>query len=347
MSRPLISIITPVYNGERYLGETIDSVRHQTFSDWEHIFVDDCSTDSSRSVIRDRGDKERTVYIRHDENRRIPAARNTGIEAARGKYIAFIDQDDLWLPEKLEGQLAILEKDPGAALCYGRNLYFRYEKDSVRIEEVFFPAFHHTIRTMKPDELASRLFLQNFVAAGSVLIRASVLREAGGFDETLTGGADDYDLWLRLSPIHSFAWDNRLLLLSRSHSTNYTDAIRSSDDSFRILGAVEKTGSVPVEIVSRRYEIIHYKRTVSHLLSGRYEESLQELQKVISCSGRKPRYLLANVLIRMGGTGAALFSLFRAISSVFNRMTKRGRMNRVCRLSPERFDMLKNGSGKI
>lgn len=107
---PNVSIITPSYNSSLYIVETINSVCSQTFADWEMIIVDDCSTDNSVSVIKSCIEKDpRIKLIQLKENSGAAVARNTAIETAQGRYIAFLDSDDLWLPDKLEKQLAFMQ----------------------------------------------------------------------------------------------------------------------------------------------------------------------------------------------------------------------------------------------
>lgn len=108
----LVSIITPIYNSENFLEQCIQSVISQTYKNWEHILVDDCSTDKSADIILECAEKDsRIKYIKLNKNSGAGIARNTAIEAAKGKYIAFLDSDDLWYPEKLEKQLNFMQKN--------------------------------------------------------------------------------------------------------------------------------------------------------------------------------------------------------------------------------------------
>lgn len=106
---PSISIIMPAYNSRSTIGESIQSVVNQTFSDWELLIIDDCSPESMKDIAESFHD-ERIRYIRLLKNSGVAAARNTGIVQAKGRYIAFLDSDDLWLPEKLEKQIQFMEK---------------------------------------------------------------------------------------------------------------------------------------------------------------------------------------------------------------------------------------------
>jgi teichuronic acid biosynthesis glycosyltransferase TuaG len=115
--RPLVSIITPAYNAERFLPDTIASVSSQTFADFEHIIVDDCSIDSTAQIIADACVDPRVRAHRMERNGGVAAARNTGIELARGLLVCFLDSDDRWLPEKLEQQVAFM-RQTGAGCTY-------------------------------------------------------------------------------------------------------------------------------------------------------------------------------------------------------------------------------------
>ena len=113
-----VSIITPAYNAENFLPETIDSVLNQTFRDWELIVVDDCSTDRTFEIASAYAEKDpRVRVIRNESNSGVAATRNHGLDEATGDYIAFVDSDDLWLPEKLEKQLRFM-KEKGVAFSY-------------------------------------------------------------------------------------------------------------------------------------------------------------------------------------------------------------------------------------
>lgn len=104
---PLVSIITPVYNSEKYIGETIESVLNQTYQNWEMLIVDDCSSDNTAEVMKRYSDP-RIKYFRLKENSGAAMARNYALEKAEGRYIAFLDADDLWKPNKLEKQIAFM-----------------------------------------------------------------------------------------------------------------------------------------------------------------------------------------------------------------------------------------------
>ncbi|MFD2760937.1 glycosyltransferase family 2 protein [Lentibacillus juripiscarius] len=123
----LISVITPAYNAEEFIGETIESVINQTYSNWEMIIVDDCSSDKTvEHVKRYSMQDERIKLVELEENSGSAIARNKAMEEARGQYIAFLDSDDLWFPEKLENQLRFMQQKD---IAFSFTKYVRMEED--------------------------------------------------------------------------------------------------------------------------------------------------------------------------------------------------------------------------
>ena len=103
MNKELVSIITPMYNSEKYIGQTIESVLNQTYKNWEMLIVDDCSNDNSPNIVKEYVQIDNRIkYIRVNKNKGVSNARNTGLQQARGRFIAFLDSDDIWNNSKLE-----------------------------------------------------------------------------------------------------------------------------------------------------------------------------------------------------------------------------------------------------
>jgi glycosyltransferase involved in cell wall biosynthesis len=175
VSRPLVSVILPVFNGELFLGEAIESVLAQTWSPVELVVVDDGSTDRSAEIAR----AYPLTYVRQ-ENSGVAAARNRGIEVARGELLSFLDQDDVWLPQKLERQVAALERDAGAGIC------------SCRFEMFLEPG--HEIPSWADAGLLEGSHRTPQV--GTLLVRRELFDEAGPFD-TSYFAANDTDWFLR------------------------------------------------------------------------------------------------------------------------------------------------------
>ena len=149
----LVSIIVPVYNSEAYLAETLDSVRRQTYCNWELLLVDDCSTDASAEIIQTYMEQDdRIRYIPLTTNSGAAVARNTGLQASKGRYIAYLDADDLWYPRKLERQLAFLQENNVYFSCCA---YDKIEQDGTPLHKtVYMP------RTMNYHQLLKNTIIQ-------------------------------------------------------------------------------------------------------------------------------------------------------------------------------------------
>ena len=185
-SMPKVSVIIPVYNGAAYVGETIESVLAQTWCDWELIVVDDGSTDDTPAVVAKFGNVLR--YIRQ-ENRGPAAARNTGIQAAQGEFIALLDADDLWQPDFLATLVPALESDPSLAGVYSGTQF---------VDANGLPLPQASIKVVPAEQLYDALVDGGFFAADSVLIRKTCFDHLGLFDEQLQA-CEDWDMWLRIS----------------------------------------------------------------------------------------------------------------------------------------------------
>ena len=116
----LVSIITPSYNTARFIGETIESVLNQTYTNWEMLIIDDCSKDNTEEVVNSYHD-DRIKFIKNEKNMGAALSRNKALRMAKGRWIAFLDSDDLWLPEKLEKQIAFMENNNYAFTCTARE----------------------------------------------------------------------------------------------------------------------------------------------------------------------------------------------------------------------------------
>jgi glycosyltransferase involved in cell wall biosynthesis len=186
-----VSIVIPVFNCEEVLAETLESVRAQTFRDFEVIMVDDGSTDGSATVARRFCEKDSRFHLIQQANGGISAARNAGIEKARGEWIAFLDDDDIWFPEKLTRQMQLSREDPRANFLFTNYHTWDGRRD-----------LHLAYAAKKPlpegDTLKQLIF--GFVYLPStVTVRRQALLDAGLFDVTLKMAAEDWDMWLRLA----------------------------------------------------------------------------------------------------------------------------------------------------
>lgn len=181
----LVSVIIPTYNRGWIIKEAIDSVLAQDFEDFELIVVDDGSTDNTPEVLDAyRG----TIKVFRQKNKGVSAARNRGIAEASGRFIAFLDSDDFWLPQKLSRQVEFFNTTPDALICQTEEVWIR---SGVRVN----PKKRHKKPSGMIFEPSLALCL---VSPSAVMIRRSLLGIVGNFDETLPA-CEDYDLWLRIS----------------------------------------------------------------------------------------------------------------------------------------------------
>lgn len=212
-STPRVSVVTIFLDAERFLEEAIDSVRGQTFEDWELVLVDDGSTDRSAELARQAvallPHRIRLLHHEGGVRRGMSASRNLGVRAARGEMIAFLDADDVYLPDKLERQTALLDAHPEAGLVYGPSLH--WYSWTGRPEDAGRDAPRRL--GVPPDTLVLpptlvRLFLDHRAwtpATCSVLVRRSAIEAVGGFDEEFQGMFEDQVFFYKLL-LESSAW---------------------------------------------------------------------------------------------------------------------------------------------
>lgn len=199
MKEGLVSIITPVYNGERYIRETIDSVLRQTYPHWEMIVVDDGSKDNSASVVEQYVAKDARIRLLRQPNSGSAAARNKGIRHAEGQYIALLDADDLWEPCFLESQIALL-KAKNAIVVYAS--YHRINEKS----EIFLAPCK-----AKPFVTYSQMQRTNHIACLTGLYDASKYGKIY-LREELKSIRDDYAYWLDIVKLSGIAYGNPKVL---------------------------------------------------------------------------------------------------------------------------------------
>jgi glycosyltransferase involved in cell wall biosynthesis len=215
-SRPLVSIVLPTYNGSRYLREAIDSCLAQTYANFELILVDDCSTDATPDIIAEYAGRDPRIRpIRHEVNKKLPQALNTGHAAARGEYLTWTSDDNRYLPRALQEMTWFLEEHPSVALVYTDCVLIDENGDYLRD----FPA-------QPPSRLAYVDTLACF------LYRRTMYETLGGYDPDLFL-AEDYEYWLRayrqfeLAPLHEALYEYRWHPQSLTKSANRL-AIRTS-----------------------------------------------------------------------------------------------------------------------
>ncbi len=209
-----VSVVIGVYNAERWIAETIASVLGQTWRDFELVVVDDGSTDATAQIVRGFGEAVRLIQ---KENGGSASARNAGIRASRGRYVAFLDADDLWEPKKLEVQMQLQQNNPAPAWSYTDALFFE-----AATGRLLYRADQLT--TAHEGDVLRPLLLGNFITFSTVVVRRDVFDEVGHFNEDpLHRISEDWDLWLRIAAWHPVGYLARPLTRMRQHAQRKTD----------------------------------------------------------------------------------------------------------------------------
>ena len=212
---PRISVVVPAYNAAVYLPHAIDSVLAQTYPDWEIVIVDDGSTDNTCAVVDSYRPtlQDKLQYI-HQPNRGVSAARNTGIRAARGQFIALLDGDDVWLPHRLERGLKALDADSAAGLVHARVARIDTQgavTGQLKVEPNYLSGrIAHFIYTRRAHLICT-----------TVVFRKSCLEAAGWFDEAMRT-TEDRDLWFRIALRYKVAYINEVLAYYRLSPSSTT-----------------------------------------------------------------------------------------------------------------------------
>ncbi|MGH9943542.1 MAG: glycosyltransferase family 2 protein [Pyrinomonadaceae bacterium] len=194
---PLVSVIVPTYNYGHFIGQTIESLQAQTCGDWECVVVDDDSQDDTREVVARYAAADARVRYVHQRNQLQAVAKNTGLEQSAGRYVQFLDADDLLEPRKFERHVAYLERHPAVDIVYSSVRYFNSDHPAER-----YYSMAPMDRPWMPEvsgrgkKILLELVRHNIMAINSPLVRREVVREVGLFDPVLPP-VEDWDFWIR------------------------------------------------------------------------------------------------------------------------------------------------------
>ena len=284
---PTVSVIIPTYNRAHLIGRAIQSVLNQTYQDFEVIVVDDGSIDNTEKIVKSFNDP-RIRYIRHEKNKGAAAARNTGIRAARGKYIAFQDSDDEWLSEKLEKQMKIFENAP-ANLGVVYTGFWRIEHDKKK----YIP-FSWVVQ--KEGNIHKELLKGSFIDLPTVLIRKECFKKAVMFDEKLPR-LQDWELVIRLSKYYNFKCVDEPLLISYCTS----ESISVNNDALikalkLILSKHFNDFAEDKKLLSKHYFSIGHNLC----LNNNFKEGRSYLIKAIQTRPLNIKFILATFISFLG-----------------------------------------------
>jgi len=201
--RPLVSVVVATYNMAAYLPLAVQSALGQTYGNVEVLVVDDGSTDCTRNAVEPFLEDRRVRYL-YQQNRGQAAAKNHGVRESRGEYVAFLDADDMWAPEKLELQIPLFSASALTGVVFSRVVYIDESGAELRIAD----------NELFRGCVTGPLLIRNFIGFGSSVVRKECFARLGGFDEAIRMGID-YDLWLRFSTEYEFDFVDRALLRYR------------------------------------------------------------------------------------------------------------------------------------
>lgn len=290
IQQPVVSIILPTFGRLKYLRQTVASVYAQTLHHWELVIADDGSDDETRWYLRTLGSDSRVrcVWLTHTG---IPAlVRNAALREARGKYIAFLDSDDLWAPEKLSRQVATLRLRTSCGWCYTAISHVDGSGEPLA-EPVFGP-------WLPCDGAVFERLVTGpvVIRTPSVLAARELIVQVGGFDETIRSG-EDYDLWLRLALASDVALLDEPLVQVRRHEANHT-----RDWEIAFAGRDRTLSKLQNTVDNRRRQLLRTERTrnaltlaATHASLGNRAQTLRVLYRAWPYSWSSPLWWLALV----------------------------------------------------
>lgn len=273
---PTVSVIIPTYNRANFLMRAVKSVYQQTFKDFEVIIVDDGSTDETQQCLPTLGFQFCYKYLPHSG---IPAyVRNEGIKEARGDYVAFLDDDDTWLPDKLERQMELAEKYPYVVL-FSSNAYSQ-SYHSNQAGELYLQ-----IHDQKLGNLFWDLINDNFVITSTVLVERAILNHLGGFnqDQRLIG-IEDYEMWLRVARDSDILFDPKPLaiyttqghrLSSRNASKYWSGMLFLMEENNERIGVANKLSNNEKAVIYTRIARCKRKVLQSYVYDRNFSEALK------------------------------------------------------------------------
>lgn len=211
----MVSVIMPVYNGENFLKEAIESVIAQTYTDWELIIINDGSTDKTEEIIQDFLTDKRLKYL-FQENQGVAKARNNGVKKCQGEYLAFLDADDIWLSEKLEFQMKVVKRSiEPIFVC--TNFFYINNNGEIKGE-----LFSKNIKSYQ-GFVQKMLLTRNIISTSSVLMPKDIFLKLNGFNEKIKiKVGEDYEFWLRVSGLIKLVCLEKSLIKYRVHLNQTT-----------------------------------------------------------------------------------------------------------------------------
>jgi len=311
-----VSVIMNCFNSSKYLREAIDSVYAQTYQDWEIIFWDNASTDESPQIAKSYNGKLK--YFRSGKTVTLGQARKWAVEKAQGKYFAILDCDDLWLPEKLEKQIAIFETNPEVGLVYS-DCYIINSSGQV-LERIFSKHIPHR------GKILADLFLDNFISCLTAVIRKSVFDRVGYFDPKFSI-SEEYDLFCRISEIYEIDFIDLPLAKYRIAENSLSkNRIRAYEEEKDVVEGIIKANPglkkiLGDKIIKKRLSVLYFNLGKAYFFHNDKQKSIFWFNKSMKLNKSFFNILISPALVFIGPRLAAYL---RKYWRKFMKMPDRG-----------------------
>ncbi|MFN2577920.1 MAG: glycosyltransferase family 2 protein [Pyrinomonadaceae bacterium] len=275
-ARPSVSVVIPAYNVARYIGETLESVFTQTFTDYEVLVVNDGSPDTEDFEQAIKPYLSRIHYLKQ-ENGGASVARNAGLQAARGEFIAFLDADDLWLPAYLDQQMRFIREHGCDLVCADATFF----GDAATEGQTYMTTLMKDAPPSGDVTFLELVVSKRSLITSGVVVRRQPIIEIGLFDEALRN-AQDFDLWLRLARRgNRLFYQRRVLLRYRCRPDGLTgDAINSHRRELRVFDKIEESYDLTAEereevsaVIKNRRALLEFEIGKHHAAQGEFEQA--------------------------------------------------------------------------
>lgn len=336
MKSPLVTIITPTYNHESFIADCIKSVLNQTYTNWEMIIVDDGSTDNTFSEATKLAETDSRIQVFTQKNVgifKLGETYNFALAKAKGKYIAILEGDDVWLPEKLDLQVSTMESNPEAILSWGKAYRSKADLGELYALNPTVEEFDEKLFTNNPiGTITNKLLFENFISALTILIRKSTLDQIGGFIQNNGLPLVDLPTLQQLSLKGTFTyineplgkWRTYPLQVTKIHAVQMAEGFyKLSLDFFRENKSYFESFSINEKKIHKFYNrllVVSYSRSARYkLIRKDFSGARKDYLKSIFCFGiNKPDWKLRSII-------GLMFSLFHSDIETFTK--KLGRIS--------------------
>jgi len=276
---PQVSVVIPVYNGEAYLAEALDSVLAQTISDWELIIVNDGSSDGTAAILESYAHRDPRIRVITQTNRGLAASRGRAVAAARGELVAFLDADDIWLPAKLERQTAAARQHPQCGIITCDALQFEGER-------VRTPSLKEWYQPGSGDVLEHLLF-GNWIPPSAAMVRRAHLAALTTYDVPPPGYGEDWLMWMQITSVSPVYFLDEVLVRRRIHAGAMSSQAADTQfaclmRNFEIVRERIPRLSGPPNLVDRAIYHVSRRRALGDLRALRLAPARAKLRQALS-----------------------------------------------------------------